>query len=86
MTTPVLVLSPFPPNQQGRNQLIPEIVPQMLSLLGPVALTTIANEPECFAYAWFKSDVENAVPDRYLRGLEVYSRSSPYIYASTIRD
>ncbi|OBT50854.1 hypothetical protein VE04_08122, partial [Pseudogymnoascus sp. 24MN13] len=72
MTTPVLVLSPFPPNQQGQNQLIPEIVPQMLSLLGPVALTTIANEPECFAYAWFKSDVENAVPDRYLRGLEVY--------------
>lgn len=86
MTTLVPVLSSFPPNQQGQNQLTPEIIPQMLSLLGPVAHTTIANEPECFAYAWFKSDVENAVPDRYLRGLEVYSRSPPHIYASTIRD
>ncbi|OBT81738.1 hypothetical protein VE02_08885 [Pseudogymnoascus sp. 03VT05] len=51
----------------------------MLSLLGPVAHTTIANEPECLAYAWFKSDVENAVPDRYKseQALSETHRSTP---------
>ncbi|KFZ04326.1 hypothetical protein V502_10233 [Pseudogymnoascus sp. VKM F-4520 (FW-2644)] len=52
---------------------------RMLSLLGPIAHTTLANEPECLAYAWFRSDVENAVPDRYKseHALSQTHRSTP---------
>jgi hypothetical protein len=44
---------------------------QFRSLLTPIAKTTIANEPECLAYAWFISDEINEVPTRYMRGFEV---------------
>ncbi|KAJ9608102.1 hypothetical protein H2200_007090 [Cladophialophora chaetospira] len=45
------------------------------SLLVPIADTTIKNEPECRAYAWFTSVSDNEVPDRYMRGIEVYKHA-----------
>jgi hypothetical protein len=44
---------------------------QFKSLLAPIGKITLQDEHDSLAYAWFQSDTENEVPDRYMRGLEV---------------
>lgn len=45
---------------------------QFLSHLQKIAATTYANEPNCHAYAWFRSAGDNTtVPAHWLRGFEV---------------
>jgi quinol monooxygenase YgiN len=45
---------------------------QFLDYISKIAPVTLANEPDCIGYAWFRSAGDNdAVPSHWLRGFEM---------------
>ena len=47
---------------------------QFLDLLRPIAETTLDNEPQTQAYAWFEhTEDDSGVPDHWVRGFEMYA-------------
>ncbi|KAL4876150.1 hypothetical protein BJY04DRAFT_223373 [Aspergillus karnatakaensis] len=51
----------------------PEKRDRFLEYISKIAPVTLANEPKCHAYAWFRSaEDSDTVPHHWLRGFEVY--------------